>query len=299
MPKRTDIHRPGMIRPEEYEPVLAYSLATTEGGWPVPSDGLNCELDRRIYSGKTIQSGQHDKDGRCCILGLRYVAEVKFSKHGSVGKCSICGANFVRGAVWRHGPTDEYIHVGHTCEAKYNLLADTPGWQAQLAALEQRRASRLEELMRDKRLEDYYRCEPSMRDVLEHEGHHILQDMRGKVRLWGQLTEPQVALACRLYSEALCPERVKVETPKVPAPTGRVLVEGVIISRKEHDGYNGDPCYKITVKVTTPAGEWLCWGSDFKGAGEIGTSVKFKATLTQSSKADSKHFAFYKRPLAA
>jgi hypothetical protein len=101
------------------------------------------------------------------------------------------------------------------------MVADRDDWTAQIEALKTRRAARLEELRRDQRLADYYRTEPGLRDVLEHE-HPVLQDMRAKVRRWGSLSDKQIAFACRLFSEAMCPEILKVEIPKVPAPIGRV-----------------------------------------------------------------------------
>ncbi len=47
MATRTDPHRPGAIIATDYEQVLYYSLATTQDGWPIPSIGVNCELDGR------------------------------------------------------------------------------------------------------------------------------------------------------------------------------------------------------------------------------------------------------------
>src|SRR6185369_5492411 len=95
---RTDVHRPGAIVPAHYRQVLSYHLATQIDGWPLPP----WNVDR--------------------VLELK--ATVKFASTGGLGKCSVCGANFIYGDVWVHEPTGEHIHLGHDCADKYNLLAD-------------------------------------------------------------------------------------------------------------------------------------------------------------------------------
>jgi hypothetical protein len=119
--KRNDVHRPGAIVPRDYEPVLHYSLSTTDGGWALPSEGVNCQLDRREVDAKgvVVKNGEHDTDGCCCVEGFLHVAKVAFVATGGTGKCSVCGAAFVYGCVWKHLPTGEHLHLGHECARKY------------------------------------------------------------------------------------------------------------------------------------------------------------------------------------
>ncbi len=105
---RTDPHRPGAIVPADYEYEFSYSLATTCDGWPVPSVNV-----RELV---------------VPLLARARRGEAALFEHPSwgwgTGKCSICGAHFLSGDVWRHVPTGEYLTLGHTCADKYSLAAD-------------------------------------------------------------------------------------------------------------------------------------------------------------------------------
>jgi hypothetical protein len=140
MAKRTDPHRPGAIVPADYEHVLSYNGATSQDGWPVPSFGINCELDGRTWrdaegnvvpqsSRKAVRcvNGKHADDGRCCVMGLLHVADVRMV--GNACRCTVCGTEFVYGEVWLHVPTGEHVHVGHICGRKYELLADRSAFE--------------------------------------------------------------------------------------------------------------------------------------------------------------------------
>jgi hypothetical protein len=137
-------------------------------------------------------------------------------------------------------------------------------------------------------------------------------DLEAKLMSFGSLSEAQMALAFKLHSEAFCPARPS-ET-NVAAPEGRQTIRGTVVSVKEHRGDFGDTL-KMTVKVTTDAGTWLCWGTvpsgltartwspyqtDHAGAltSEVakGVEVEFTATLVRGREP---HFAFFKRPTNA
>lgn len=306
--KRTDCHRPGAIVPADYVPVLDYSLSTSEGGFNVPSFGVNCELDRRYETkdettGKTIiHNGEHDADGQCCVLGLLYVARVQFAETGNTGKCSICGARFIYGSVWRHEPSGEHIHLGHDCADKYEMVRDREDWSAVLESLKQRRAAYIESMRRDQRLETFCARNPGFEAILEIE-HPILTDLRSNVRKYGELSEKQISLAIKLASEAYCPERPAER--HVAAPEGKVRVRGILVSKKLQEGPYGST-FKGTIKVATPEGSWLAWGTlpDCLLCGNteeerinVGDEIELTATLTRSDR--DQHFAFYKRPTKA
>jgi hypothetical protein len=59
---------------------------------------------------------------------------------------------------------------------------------------------------------------------------------------------------------------------------------------------------KMTVKVTTSTGTWLCWGTvpsnldGFNGGPLKGCKIEFTATLVKGREA---HFALFKRPTKA
>lgn len=88
-----------------------------------------------------------------------------------------------------------------------------------------------------------------------------------------------------------------------PAPEGVVVVVGNVVSVKYHDNAYGGG-FKMTVKVATDKGVWLCWGSvpsglldrDGDEAELKGKTVKFTATLKRGNDA---HFALFSRPRKA
>jgi len=99
----------------------------------------------------------------------------------------------------------------------------------------------------------------------------------------------------KLAAEARAPKPEKRPEVNVPAPTGRTTFRGVIVSVKTHESAFG-VTLKCTVKVTTPEGVWLAWGTlpkDIPADVERGTSVEITATLSAGREP---HFAFFKRP---
>lgn len=318
--RRTDPHRPGAIVPAEYRYVLSYEMPHTMEGMPSPGYRLNCERDRAVYereviavqSGrpvfhlKLVKVGEHDADGRCCILGLRRIAKVSFASTGGDGKCSVCGARYVYGDVWRHEPTGDHIHVGHNCADKYQMLTDRSEWElmrdrraaATAAAIkaEQTKAHNAE--MR--RLgQAFLEQRPELAAALSKE-HPILKDMAEKLYRFGSLSEKQIAFAIKLGSER--------QEVVVPAPVGRGKVRGKVIKVKAYDGFHGGTTWKMTVKVETESGVWLVWTTipatimDEVWKSEEnhpewlkGRTVEFTATLAHGNDA---HFALGSRPTA-
>lgn len=256
---RTDPHRPGAIIPAEYEHVLWYAGATTEAGWPVPSQGINCELDRRVVDadGKILRNGEHDADGRCCVVGLRK-SGAKFAATGGTGSCSVCSTWFVYGEIWKHTPTGEHINVGHVCAEKYGLLRD----RSEIELLRERRAaakaSHLQAEATKAKKAVFFAANPGLEAALALKGdtkaHGILADLSSKLSRW-ELSPKQIALAFKLANEIKNPPPAEKH---VPAPEGRTVVEGLVISAKTYTSDFGDN-FKATVKVETPEGSWLAW----------------------------------------
>ncbi len=155
MAKRTDVHCDTNIVPMDYEFVLWYD----QGGFNEPSLHINCKqpiFDMALL--KVIPGHSHRDNGRCCLLGLRQIAKVKFTGiHSNSGQCDICGACFRYGDVWKHRPTDGYIHVGHDCADKYSMIANREDLKAyrkavhearSIAAKEQKRATARDEFIK-------------------------------------------------------------------------------------------------------------------------------------------------------
>lgn len=300
MAKRTDIHRKGAIIPGAYRHVLSYNGATTQDGWPVPSYGINCELDRRQYDkdGKLVKNGEHDPDGRCCVIGLLHVAKVKFAEHGSTGQCTACGAAFVYGEVWEHIETSEHIHVGHICGQKYGLMADRSEFELRAGRARQAAAVQLKKVMNAERRAAFLADHPGLEEALKAE-HHIIRDIAARFVEWCSLSDKQVALVMKIARELATP---KPEEQHVDAPIGRATFRGIVVSVRVEEGYYGSVT-KMVVKVTEKGGTWLawgtmpaslCWDKDGRWQEVRGAEVEITATLTRSDR--DAHFAFAKRP---
>lgn len=306
---RTDCHRPGAIVPADYRYVFSFSLPTSHEGCPVPGYRVNCEVDFRKVSrsGEIIADGYHQGDGvGCCIAGLRAHGAVFALKSGP-GRCTVCGARYIYGDVWIHVPTNQYICIGHDCADKYSLLADRSGFEmaqlrAKQAAKRQWSAARNEE-----QRTEFLAKHPGLKEALEC-SHRIVRDIADKFVEYRSLSDKQVALVMKLAGEAGKP-RVDKATGQVevhvPAPVGdaRVTFRGTVVSvRVEDDRFSldGGTTTKILVKVKTPEGVWLAWGTAPRACLEAtatdgikGHEVEITAKLKLSN---DPHFAIMNRP---
>lgn len=298
MSKRNDIHRPGAIIPANYEFVFSYNGSTSQGGWPIPSYGINCELDRRVCDkeGHIIKNGEHDADGHCCIIGLLHVAKVKFVETGATCQCSICSTHFVYGDVWKHIPTGEYLNVGHNCADKYNMLADRSAHELALGRLQAAAAVQVQKKLNQEEREAFLAKHPGLGEALEC-NHPIVSDIKAKFVQYRSLSDKQVALVLKLDNEVKNPKPVEA---RVEAPQGRTTFRGTVVSVKNVEGNFGVQT-KLTVKVTTPEGVWLAWGTcpaalveSLSFAQLRGTEVEITATLKPGRE---KGFALMSRPL--
>jgi hypothetical protein len=141
---------------------------------------------------------------------------------------------------------------------------------------------------------------PGLAEALETD-HHIVTDIKSRFVQWCNLSDKQIALVMKLHKE----EKEKAEAPEethCKAPEGKQTFQGTVVSRRVKDTQWGSSI-KITVKVETPEGTWLAWGTcpssllyeDAENPGaERGAVVEITATLTRSD--DTEHFAFFKRP---
>lgn len=298
MSKRTDPHRPGAIIPAHYKYVLSYSLPSSSGGYPMPGFRLNCESE--FLNRETGERRNHDASGMCCVRVLME-RHVKFSEHGHTGKCSICGARFVGGDVWLHEETGEHIHLGHNCADKYEMLVDRSSYE-----LEHDRFIRATAIVLIKEEKAAQRAafldkHPGLEAALQTD-HYIIKDIKARFTNNCFISPKQIDLVMKLHNEATNPA-VREDEKHVDAPIGkRIEFAGKIVSRKVVENDFGSSV-KITIKVFTPDGVWLAYGTApgvlqdavyVSGREWRSVAVKVRATLEPSDK--DKHFCFMKRP---
>jgi len=275
MTKRTDSHRPSAIVPADYSYVLSYHLATTVDGWPVAPFNIDAVIE--------LQSSS------------------SFAKTGSLGKCSVCGAHFIYGDIWRHDG-GEHIHIGWECAEKYEMLVDRSAFELEAS---RRKATAAAKGLRthNAQLRAAFLAEHAGLEEALKTPHDIVADIAARFVQWNTISDKQIALVMKLAAEAAAPQRKEIH---VPAPTGRQTFRGVVVSTKSQEGGYGVE-YKMTVKVTTAEGTWLAWGTipnallESVPVGEKGRiytlrglEVEITATLTRGK---DEHFAIAKRPI--
>jgi hypothetical protein len=128
-----------------------------------------------------------------------------------------------------------------------------------------------------------------------------------------QLSDKQVAFALKLADEVRNPPPAERHVA-APIEEGRQVVRGRVVSLKVHEGHYGDTL-KMTVKIETPDGSWLVWGTcpsaiagDHLTDGDVnapremvagverGDEVEFSAKLKPGR---DEHFALFSRPTKA
>lgn len=279
---RADTHRPGAIIPAEYQFVLAYAGPTTHMGLTIPSINVDKVVELR-------RSG------------------AKFALTGSTFNCSVCGAAFKEGQIWRHEPSGEHIYVGHQCAVKYQLLADLSAFELEQGRVRDAAAREFQRKINAEQRAAFLAANPGLEAALETK-HIIVEDIAEKFRnRYTSLTPAQVALVFKLANEAASPKTVEIN---IPAPEGRATFRGTIVSIKTvEDRWNRYGRTVITVKVSTPEGIWLAWGTaplirrdgprlhatDGIVPIDKGDEIEITATLTRGREP---HFAFFKRPRA-
>lgn len=282
---RTDLHRPAAFVPGNYDHILSYELPGSE-----PGDvgyGINCSR-----GGIGISQPRHAADGLCCIFEIR-ARGGESAMHGGAGNCTVCGAHFKYGDVWQHRATGVFVHLGHQCAGKYGMMCDRSAWELAHGRIEAARAAVISRRENAEAIARVYAENPGLEANLAL-NHYILNDLRDKLGHYHSLSEKQVALAAKIADELRNP---KPEEVRVDAPIGRMVVRGIIVGVKLHESVYGDSL-KMTVKVSTPGGSWLAWGtvpSDLQGhAGLKGCEVEFTGTVQQGDR--DKFFGFFKRP---
>ena len=279
MAKRTDIHRPGAIIPAHYRYFCSYALGTVVDNWPVPPWNID--------------------------IVMKLQKEQTFVKTGGIGNCSICGAHFIYGDVWVHEPTGHHLHVGHDCAAKYEMLADRSEFELEHGRLKAAAARECHRAMRAKERKAFLEAHSGLEKALETD-HRIVQDIKARFLEFCVLSDKQIALVQKIALEASKPPEEQEKTVTAPASSDkRVTFSGVVVSAKTMDSAYGES-YKMTVKVTTPEGVWLAWGTvpanildsaPYGTQGRLqnlrGATVEVTATLKPGRDA---HFALMGRP---
>lgn len=286
---RSDIHRPSApeFDPAAYELIDVYDLHPESGD----HRALGNEIDKLAARG-IVQAPHSNGCGHCGQTNLRYVALL------------------VREDV------REWIFVGQDCLGA-RFLDQT---KASFDAL--RKAAQLDrEAQRCKKFFEAL-CEGHPEFVWATYADHIRQtggneyaawalntayDIATEARQYGQASDKQIALVCRLISEI--EEKAAQYVPPVQSgdvPTGRVQIEGIVLGAPKWYDNSFGGSWKMTVKLDNGSRVWgtvpTCLLTtpqeydDYVGpAVGAGDRVRFTATV----KPRELDFGWYSRPANA
>lgn len=218
MDQRTDVHRPSVLDPAEYEDVGYTDHHHEEGGswWEPGYPG-----DRLFFDGAYTNRGGCD---HCGHHSLRYVVH------------------------YLHKPTGKIVSVGETCAGKLSLSSRN--------AVAAKREIERQALQR--KVDAYKEAHPEVSHFLEsvYEGaiwinggfYSFLMDLRHKLIRYGELSEKQTAVVEKAivnqkrFEEERAQERANEPEPApVPVTDERIQITGKIVSVKlKEDEFYGD-----------------------------------------------------------
>ncbi len=136
-----------------------------------------------------------------------------------------------------------------------------------------------------------------------HKHTDTLNDMWNRIERYAEISDKAAAYALKILGWLDEAEQRRVEREAatqalvatgVEVPTGRIVIEGEVVSTKVQSSTYGDT---LKMLVQNEAG-WKVWGS-VPSAIDVdkGTRVRFTATVEQSK--DDALFGFFKRPVKA
>jgi hypothetical protein len=302
---RTDIHRPSVLDPSEYEELGIF--------YQGPNDYMNLN-----YSGEHAALA-----AACAAAGNRYFSgnfertkarQIEGGRNPlyATGTCDHCGAAFFYGACFLHVPTGEIVTVGWQCANDHLGVSDRAS-RARKTAEKQAASQRVVDQAVEKCPEDVRMALQANRD--SERPNQFLGDLYAKLygRGW-ELSERQIEAVRRSvqrdaeFAARRAAEReALVDAP--PLAEGRQRIVGEIVSAKEQDTMYGLQ-RKMLVRLADGNKVWgtvpssiidAAWSMDRPGDTTrdrlVGLQVQFTAQVERSH--DDTHFGFFKRPTNA
>lgn len=279
---RTDIHRPSAIVPDEYEYV---------GQEYIPVHGIG-----DCYALQAMRERIREHMAR---TGGSY------SPHSHGGNCMVCGSvNAIYTVLFYHRPSNTYVRMGQDCATKCDMGGDFKNSAFRAAVDDARKAhagkAKAQAILSDKGLSaawDIFAATDTAQFKYEEA---TIRNIVGKLVQYGSASEKQFEFIGKLLAQipnrnAVAAQRQAEADAAAPCPSGRMVIEGTVLTVKVDDGGYYGPTTKILVKHDSG---WKVWGTRPSGTNaERGDKVRFTATVKVSDK-DPK-FGYYSRPLKA
>lgn len=172
----------------------------------------------------------------------------------------VCGAVYIYGDVWKHEPTGEHIHIGQDCASKYEMLADRSAFELEADRRKAATARECQKVANRERRVAFLNANEGLEQALKTLNHPIVTDIANRFASYCELSDKQIALVMKLANEVRA-SKAREKLIAAPISAKRAMFRGVIVSAKSVDGYRGGTEYKITIKIETPDGNWLAWGT--------------------------------------
>jgi len=290
--KRTDVHSPSNIVPENYSFVAAMCVSDQDFGM--------LAHQRQIFQEHMAHTG------------------AKFSSHEHGGHCHVCGAHCKDYAIFHYHPTNVYIKTGFDCAEKLDQDIDSDIFKrvtTERQAMEKAKAGKLKAtgLLREqnvleavlKTTEDLNRLNADVVELVKNDkvlyhAHLIVVDLVRNLVKYGGLSDKQwnflkSKLDAIVNHEARVEEIAKQKEATPEAPEGKVTVKGVVVSVRFTESMYGVQ-HRFTVK--TEEG-WVVHSTVPSAISDVkkGAVVQFNATLNRDEKDHT--VAFAKRPTKA
>ena len=282
---RTDIHRPAVIEPLDYEFVGFEYLKDVD---PLVTLG-----EREAIRAHMLRTGGH------------------YATHAHGGNCHICGAAAVYTALHYHEKTGVYVRTGLDCAEKLGCgdaemfrakigraLEAAAGKRKALAILEREGIAKAYELYTARYARDHTVVH---RDDTRDE--MIIFDMVGKLIKYGDMTPKALAFLKVLVDRVdraveIAEERAaaraaeKAAAKPVPVDVGRITVRATILGFKVND-------FGRRMLIKTEGGYKLFGAVPAAIADHVekGDEIEFDAVVVAAR--DDPFFGFFKRPTKA
>lgn len=288
--KRTDVHRPTEINPDDYQYVCVMYLWTHDLG-----DAIFNTRQREIFWKHMEKTGG------------------KFADIDHGGTCFCCGANARFVARFYHEKSNSYVDLGEICADRLEM-GDVDSFRTLRKVIGDARKRQAGKAKATKLLEDW-----GMERVWDYEGYikelyarpdynyrmekfeeKTLEDLLARLVKYGKWSDKQLAFARKLLEqidkrEIVRAKRIDAKKHLPDVPEGRIQLSGTILKMKqESDRWRGE-YFKIYLRDDRG---FTVWGSlptmENSDRLDVGDIISFTARVKRAED-DTKH-GFYSNP---
>jgi hypothetical protein len=284
MSKRTDIHRPSAINPDEYEYVAFEFIPIGKFTGDIMAD---CEFLQQERA--TIQRHMKETGGT-------------YSRHEHGGNCHVCGAHAIYTVLFYHRITNTYIRTGQDCAEKMDLAVggnyDVFRTSVKNALDHQAGKQKAQAILERDGLSSAWAVYKAY-EYGQPKQEEIVADIVGKLVQYGSVSDKSLnyvrSLVNQIENRAAIEAQRKAETDAAaPVPTGRITIEGIVLTTKNVDSAYG-PVVKMLVQHDSGYKVWGTKPGSF--VTKRGDRISFTATVT--SKPEDLKFGYFSRPTNA